>query len=536
MLIEGEIMSFVRRNVWKLPPNDETLLWYSRAIGKLQERDLSDPTSWWSLAAMHGIDEEVWRKFGYIPQGTPLPNSQQLRKLWNQCQHLTWFFLPWHRGYLAAFEALLRDEIVKLHGPSDWALPYWDYSSDRQSLELPRAFAQPQWPDGSRNFLHVTRRYGSAQVPIVQTPLILDRRVVPIGPALGEKFFEGTPGEGPAGFGGVKTTFWHGDEGESKFGGLEQQPHGPVHVWVGGGFKGNGLSQDRFDLGLMTNPDTAALDPIFWLHHANIDRLWKVWLRQVRRPNDGPDVFADPTDPDWLNGPRDRHFTMPAVDGTLYTFTPRDVLDTEAPKLGYLYDDDTQIAEATDRVAVRFERLGVSPRVASQLSGGLQMAPPKSPSLVGANSSVVRLNSDVVETTIKLDSGEKQRLSQALSVGPGIAREPDRVFLNLENVKSPSDAAIFYVYVGLPDDVDPEDDTEHLAGSFSMFGVSKVSHPTASSGNGVTASFDITSIIDAKHATSGLEDELSVKLVAAVPGATSNDISIGRVSIYRQEQ
>ena len=29
--------------------------------------------------------------------------------------------------------------------------------------------------------------------------------------------------------------------------------------------------------GLMTDPNTAALDPIFWLHHANIDRLWEVW-------------------------------------------------------------------------------------------------------------------------------------------------------------------------------------------------------------------------------------------------------------------
>lgn len=44
---------------------------------------------------------------------------------------------------------------------------------------------------------------------------------------------------------------------------------------------------------------TAARDPIFYAHHANIDRLWDVWLglkiddQDVNRRN--------PTDPDWLN-------------------------------------------------------------------------------------------------------------------------------------------------------------------------------------------------------------------------------------------
>ncbi len=40
---------------------------------------------------------------------------------------------------------------------------------------------------------------------------------------------------------------------------LEQTPHNDIHVQLGG---------------LMLDPDAAALDPIFWLHHANVDRLW----------------------------------------------------------------------------------------------------------------------------------------------------------------------------------------------------------------------------------------------------------------------
>lgn len=35
-----------------------------------------------------------------------------------------------------------------------------------------------------------------------------------------------------------------------------------VHVWVGGE---------------MGAPSSAANDPVFWLHHCNVDRLWDVW-------------------------------------------------------------------------------------------------------------------------------------------------------------------------------------------------------------------------------------------------------------------
>ena len=50
---------------------------------------------------------------------------------------------------------------------------------------------------------------------------------------------------------------------DRRFGELESTPHNWVHVDLAG---------------LMESPATAGQDPIFWLHHANIDRLWEVWL------------------------------------------------------------------------------------------------------------------------------------------------------------------------------------------------------------------------------------------------------------------
>jgi tyrosinase len=47
--------------------------------------------------------------------------------------------------------------------------------------------------------------------------------------------------------------------------------HGGVHMWVGGH---------------MTQIDFAAYDPIFWAHHAMVDRIWRIW--QNRHGRAGP--------------------------------------------------------------------------------------------------------------------------------------------------------------------------------------------------------------------------------------------------------
>lgn len=60
---------------------------------------------------------------------------------------------------------------------------------------------------------------------------------------------------------------------------LEAGAHSAIHVWAGGD---------------ITMLGSAAGDPLFYSHHANLDRLWAVWkdLGQGR---------TDITDPDWLN-------------------------------------------------------------------------------------------------------------------------------------------------------------------------------------------------------------------------------------------
>ena len=70
----------------------------------------------------------------------------------------------------------------------------------------------------------------------------------------------------------------------------------------------------------MADPGLAALDPIFYLHHANVDRMWAAWNADPSHKN--------PTDPNWLSGPSasgEHEFVMPMPGRATSVFTPKDV-------------------------------------------------------------------------------------------------------------------------------------------------------------------------------------------------------------------
>jgi hypothetical protein len=123
----------VRKDVYKLASTDKTLDWYGKAIHELAKRPIKDPTSWRYQAAIHGYSrsEDPLKKSSDV-----LPSSADQSKFWNQCQHGSWYFLSWHRGYLLYFERLCLAAIVKLGGPKDWALLYWNYSSSGSSPDV----------------------------------------------------------------------------------------------------------------------------------------------------------------------------------------------------------------------------------------------------------------------------------------------------------------------------------------------------------------------------------------------------------------
>ena len=45
-----------RKDVYKLPSDDKTLEWYSKAVVEMKKRPATDPTSWYYQAAIHGFN------------------------------------------------------------------------------------------------------------------------------------------------------------------------------------------------------------------------------------------------------------------------------------------------------------------------------------------------------------------------------------------------------------------------------------------------------------------------------------------------
>ena len=492
----GEEVVHERRDVWVLSdenPWHPTIEWYARAVAAMEARDgadLADPTCWRHLAEAHGssIARARW------PAGA----------LWRECQHFTWFFLPWHRIYLHHFEKIVRATIVSLGGPADWALPYWNYSEPTrpQTRSLPPAFRDRTIggvPGGDPNRLFVTERR-----PSINAGGSLEQGRVNTSDAFAENLFTEVGGtDGFAGFGGPDAGRNHNIGGP--LGSLENVPHGSVHVGVGG----------RNPDGFMSTFETAARDPIFWLHHANIDRLWEVWLRS-------PGTGGNPNDGRW----RDESFRLGRA-AVITTLSVRDVLDPTAAPLRYRYSDmPVPAAQPVDA--------GVGTKVAApEQAGEVLMAPAE---MVGATESPVPLTNaaTVADINVSEPTGPGRRAKGRQAA----AEQPTRVFLKLENVKgSRLPADLYRVLVNAPEDADPSNLEARRAGYLSTFGIPEASRSDDEhAGSGLTYSYEITDVVR-RLAAAGEWDGEHVQVTFTPEGESGGepaegDLEVGRISVY----
>jgi tyrosinase len=451
----------------------------------MQQRAFNDRTSWTYLAAIHGLNLGGWIGAGILPPAPPMPPQPEQATVWNQCQHSGWYFLPWHRGYVAAFESIVAATVAQLGGPKDWALPYWNYlGSSPTARNYPQAFVDSTTPDGVANPLRIAQRGpGTVLGPKPWIPRDIDCSAM--------NYHRFTSAAGTLGFGGGQTGFAHFD---NSAGSEELNPHNRVHVMVGG--------PDPGPTGFMGDPNYAALDPIFWIHHCNIDRMWAAWLTV---PGNIQESGAD-----WSNGPRPRQFMMPDPARNLKVFTPGQTLPGQP--LAPTYDSLAGACIAALPAGVDDED-GAMPATLSD-------SPPPEASLVGASSDSVTVGgAEGAATTVTFAPEE------ALPAGDPVEQ---RLFLNLENVRGAAPSGVLNVYVSPDSGGDPI-----LADTVALFGLQKASDPDTGH-NGLSVAIDITDLARSLVAQGDTDlAGLNVRIEQPVenPG---EPITVDRVSVYRQ--
>jgi tyrosinase len=155
--------------------------------------------------------------------------------------------------------------------------------------------------------------------------------------------------------------------------------------------------------------------------------------------------------------------------------------------------------------------------------------------LVGANQGALPIKGSGARTTVKLNNDVRRKVSASLLKASETA-SPDRVFVNLENVRGTRDAYVLSVYINLPEGAKPSDHPELLAGSVGLFGLHRASLKDGKhGGEGLNFVLDVTKIVDALHLNNQLDvDSLQVTIVPHQAVPDQAEITVGRVSIYRQ--
>jgi hypothetical protein len=429
---------FVRQSIANLTAAQINSL--RHGIQVMMSRPASDPTSFAFQANIHGT----------YSNPTTGPETQS----WNNCEHGSYFFLSWHRMYLYFFDRILRAAA----GDPNLVLPYWDWTNASQRT-LPLPFRQPA---NSSNSLYIAPP---------NRPSALDAGTASLGAgtvdysvAFADTDFDSPNGSG-ASFGGQIAS---PEQFNAPHGDFESQPHDVVHVALGG---------------LMGDPNTAAEDPIFWLHHANIDRMWNRWIAQGGGRTDASDAA-------WLN----TRFTFYDEAGHAVYLTGSEIIDTVG-QLNYRYDDDpTAMAQRFPQVKETREFAEPEPVSAAGSPESLSRGPEQT--LAGSSPTAKRLGlagaTARVQVPLTKDVVDKIRTLTANNA-------THKVFLRVDDIRYEKANGVYYeIYVNPPAEANLNIHTAGYVGNLALFGLK----PHAMAGHApaagpVYAEYDISRLVSA---------------------------------------
>lgn len=293
-----------RRSSVSSPEGQRMLASYAKGVKAMLALPATHPLNWFRVSFIHLMD----------------------------CPHGNWWFYVWHRGYVGYIEQAIR----QFSGDADFAMPFWDWTEQPQippgmfdgvlspvdtayepytgNLAKFTAFMQPAlqqywgtlsaaqlgqlsargyasfdalWDSvtgydpgqdagisGNEAFANTCgARYLSRTQPQLDSKTTYAVSPAVVGSGLAVREFHAA--DIARSFTSSRTVS-HVDQpdGATQFCTLEGQPHNMVHNCIGGV---GPLNPGPY--GNMTN-FLSPVDPIFFLHHANMDRLWDVWTRK----------------------------------------------------------------------------------------------------------------------------------------------------------------------------------------------------------------------------------------------------------------
>eukprot|EP00475_Leptophrys_vorax_P038907 TRINITY_DN694_c0_g1_i1.p1 TRINITY_DN694_c0_g1~~TRINITY_DN694_c0_g1_i1.p1 ORF type:complete len:565 (-),score=147.18 TRINITY_DN694_c0_g1_i1:263-1957(-) len=283
------------------------------AYSKVLEAEESDLWSFYKIAGIHGLPYEVYDDVGAPPGQAP-------NEAWKgYCTHGSILFPTWHRAYMNLIEQAVRTQAVAvaksenykknkhfLHEAENLSFPYWDWGAkggvipdffvdhelkvvdwklNEQSSPVPNPLAGYCLPVDLGTVRAVSNKYNPHAKPYYIVPPgnkdVLDRAIRPglyqclhtehwrefsnhyslasnANPPTDKKMLER----------------WLEEEKPQVYGYYAslEVVHDAIHDYIGG------------DGGHMSFPEIAGFDPIFFLHHCQVDRLAAIW--QALHPNE----------------------------------------------------------------------------------------------------------------------------------------------------------------------------------------------------------------------------------------------------------
>lgn len=413
--------------------------------------DQGDPRSWTFQWYTHWVRADK-TKASEISRlyPTPRPWKDLAQEMWNTCwAHITNtvedYFLPWHRMYICYLERIVR----QVSGVPTFTLPYWNYSAEAQTIHgvLPTQFRQQS--DPAFGSLFVSKR--NVADPSCSEPDTCFSDVNAGQPI--DKFVAGA-----LDLDALKETSYSSPDPNGPIMGfcraLSLGLHGNVHVLIG-------------DIQNMGSVRWSASDPIFWMHHCNIDRLWASWNRAGHQNNASTPNF------------KAKQFIFADEKCNRVVATVEDFLDISS--LGYTYD--------------RFEPVPKPPRVSpAAIAGGVSAQT----RLAIAPSGATALGAERVRVKLEPPTGTPRG---APSLADRVRSLPPerRLYLVLRKLRAEAQPGVLYtLYLELPPSLSLRNAAPYRVGIINFFDAVEQGDQNAPTAGIPMAtnffSFDVTSL------------------------------------------